>query len=37
VGALLLAGQAAVHIQQYVAFYHDVSWIGPLFPPLTAR
>ena len=31
VGALLLAGQAAVHIQQYITFYHDVSWIGPLF------
>ncbi len=30
-GALLLAGQAAVHIQQYVDLYHDVRWIGPLF------
>ena len=31
VGAVLLAGQAAVHVQQYFALYHDVSWIGPLF------
>lgn len=30
-GALLLAGQAAVHIQQYVTFFHGVRWIGPLF------
>jgi hypothetical protein len=30
-GALLVAGQAAVHIQQYFDFYHDVRWIGPLF------
>jgi hypothetical protein len=30
-GALLLAGQAAVHIQQYVDLYHNVRWIGPLF------
>lgn len=31
VGALLLAGQAAVHLQQYATFYHGVRWIGPLF------
>jgi len=31
VGALLLAAQAAVHIQQYITFYHGVRWIGPLF------
>ena len=30
-GALLLAGEAAVHIQQYVSVFHDVRWIGPLF------
>jgi hypothetical protein len=30
-GALLLAGEAAVHIQQYVALLHVVAWIGPLF------
>jgi hypothetical protein len=30
-GALALAGEAAVHIQQYVAIFHEVRWIGPLF------
>ena len=30
-GALLLAGEAAVHLQQYLAEFHDVRWIGPLF------
>jgi hypothetical protein len=30
-GAVLLAGEAAVHIQQYTAIYYAVSWIGPLF------
>jgi hypothetical protein len=30
-GAILLAGQAAVHVQQYFSLYHDVRWIGPLF------
>jgi hypothetical protein len=30
-GALLLAGEAAVHVQQYAAQFHDVRWIGPLF------
>ena len=30
-GALLLAGEAAVHVQQYVSVFHDVRWIGPLF------
>jgi len=30
-GALLLAGEAAVHVQQYVAEFNDVRWIGPLF------
>jgi hypothetical protein len=30
-GALLLAGQAAVHIEQYVDLYHNVRWIGQLF------
>jgi hypothetical protein len=27
----MLAGEAAVHIQQYVAIFHEVNWIGPLF------
>jgi hypothetical protein len=31
VGGLLLAGEAAVHIQQYAAVIHAVRWIGPLF------
>jgi hypothetical protein len=30
-GALMLAGEAALHIQQYVAIFHEVSWVGPLF------
>jgi hypothetical protein len=30
-GALLLAGEAVVHFQQYVSEFHDVRWIGPLF------
>jgi hypothetical protein len=30
-GAIALAGEAAVHVQQYVSLYHDVRWIGPLF------
>ena len=30
-GALLLAGEAAVHIQQYVGIFHEVNWVGPLF------
>jgi len=30
-GALALAGEAAVHIQQYFALFHEVRWIGPLF------
>jgi hypothetical protein len=30
-GALLLAAEAAVHVQQYVSEFHDVRWIGPLF------
>jgi hypothetical protein len=30
-GALMLAGEAAVHIQQYGAIFHAVRWIGPLF------
>ena len=28
IGAILLAGQAAVHVQQYFALYHEVRWIG---------
>jgi hypothetical protein len=30
-GALMLAGKAAVPIQQYVAIFHEVNWVGPLF------
>ena len=30
-GALSLAGEAAVHVQQYAALLHVVPWIGPLF------
>ncbi len=30
-GAAALAGEAAVHIQQYVVLLHLVRWIGPLF------
>jgi hypothetical protein len=30
-GAAALAGEAVVHIQQFFSFYHQVSWIGPLF------
>jgi hypothetical protein len=30
-GALALAGEAAVHIQQYFVLFHEVRWIGPLF------
>jgi hypothetical protein len=30
-GALALAGEATVHVQQYFALFHDVRWIGPLF------
>ena len=30
-GALLLAGEAAAHVQQFVSEFHDVRWIGPLF------
>jgi hypothetical protein len=31
IGAVALAGEAAVHVQQYFELFHDVSWIGPLF------
>jgi len=30
-GALALAGEGAVHLQQYLSFIHTVRWIGPLF------
>ena len=30
-GAIALAGEAAVHIQQYASLFHEVRWIGPLF------
>jgi hypothetical protein len=30
-GAAALAGEAAVHIQQYVTLLHEIRWIGPLF------
>jgi hypothetical protein len=31
VGALLLGGEAAVHVQQYATVVYGVRWIGPLF------
>lgn len=36
VGAAALAGEAAVHVQQYVEILHAVRWIGPLFLALAA-
>jgi hypothetical protein len=30
-GALTLAGEAAVHIQQFADSYYAIRWIGPLF------
>jgi hypothetical protein len=30
-GALAVAGEGTVHLQQYFALFHDVRWIGPLF------
>jgi hypothetical protein len=30
-GALLLAGEGAVHVQQFFSVFDDVRWIGPLF------
>lgn len=30
-GALMLAGEAGVHIQQYASIFHGVRWIGTLF------
>jgi hypothetical protein len=30
-GALSLAGEAAVHVQQFADLFHGVRWIGPLF------
>jgi len=30
-GAGALAGEAAVHVQQYASLLHEVRWIGPLF------
>jgi hypothetical protein len=29
-GALLLAGEGAVHVQQFVSQFHGVRWIGPI-------
>jgi O-antigen/teichoic acid export membrane protein len=31
VGAVMLAVEAAVHVQQFTAIFHAVHWIGPLF------
>jgi hypothetical protein len=31
IGAVGLAGEAAVHIQQYASLLHGVRWVGPLF------
>jgi hypothetical protein len=30
-GAVALAGEAVVHVEQFFDFYHGVAWIGPLF------
>jgi hypothetical protein len=30
-GALLLAGEAVVHVQQFASLFYGVRWIGPLF------
>ena len=30
-GAVMLAGEAAVHVQQYASIFHVVRWVGPLF------
>ena len=30
-GGVLLAAEAAVHVQQFVSLFHAVRWIGPLF------
>lgn len=30
-GAIALAGEAVVHVQQYFQLFHEVRWIGPLF------
>ena len=30
-GAVMLAAEAAVHVQQFVSLFHAVHWIGPLF------
>jgi hypothetical protein len=30
-GAVGLAGEAVVHVQQYFSLYNQVNWIGPLF------
>jgi hypothetical protein len=30
-GGLLLALEAAVHVQQFVVIFHGMRWIGPLF------
>ena len=30
-GALLVAGEASVHVQQFASVFYAVRWIGPLF------
>jgi hypothetical protein len=30
-GGVMLAGEAAVHLQQYTSLFHGVDWIGPVF------
>jgi hypothetical protein len=30
-GAISLAGEGAVHVQQYASSLHGVRWVGPLF------
>ena len=31
VGALMLAVEATVHVEQFASLFHEVRWIGPLF------
>jgi hypothetical protein len=30
-GAVMLATEAAVHVQQFASLFHAVRWVGPLF------
>jgi hypothetical protein len=31
VGALALAGEAAIHVERFITLFYGVQWIGPLF------